>query len=249
VVGDDLYMLRGWSSRYLHVSISLVPPAAAGTAPRLDNYLAHRDLDFFGMAHFTQMAMTRPRTPLSFIGFCSQSVFRFSRVPLIQSRVTGYTRSQSIPAGTKRAMAVSPIMCCISAIGDRSFATNFPNLSRTDTAFSFQRPTMTFFNSFFPRRKPALDSRHRLVASLLMVQAVPPPEVTSLRTLVIVYDPVADADQARLSSFALEPSESCQGSDNISKPVVGWRVIRSYNASMWTPSCQSGHLSLRCTCI
>jgi hypothetical protein len=59
---------------------------------------------------------------------------------------------------------------------------------------------MSFFNSFFRKRKTSPSPSQSTAASPMSEN--PPPEVTSLKTLVIVYDPVVDTRSGKkLSEF------------------------------------------------
>lgn len=59
---------------------------------------------------------------------------------------------------------------------------------------------MSFFNSFFRKRKTSPSPSQSAAASTISNN--PPPEVTSLKTLVIVYDPVVDPRSGKkLSEF------------------------------------------------
>ena len=132
VVGDDLYMLHtdGHLSTCTFSRISGAPTRCQDPAPRVDNYPAHRDLDFFGMAHFTQMAMTSPpNSVILLLDSAGQSVFRFSpRSFEFQNQVTGFAGDANpFRGGPVRAMAVSPNYVLYLAIGDQVyFATNLP---------------------------------------------------------------------------------------------------------------------------
>jgi hypothetical protein len=132
VVSDDLYMLHadGHLSTCTFSRLSEVPTRCQDPAPRVDNYPAHRDLDIFGMAHFTQMAMTSPpNSVILLLDSASPSVFRFSpRSFEFQNRVTGYAgKANPFQRGPVRAMAVSPNYVLYLAIGDQVyFATNLP---------------------------------------------------------------------------------------------------------------------------
>jgi hypothetical protein len=132
VVSDDLYMLHsdGHLSTCTFSRITDVPTRCQDPAPRVDNYLAHRDFDFFGMSHFTQMAMTSPpNSVILLLDSANQSVFRFlPRSFEFQSQVTGYTgKANPFQQGPANAMAVSPNYVLYLAIGDQIyFATNFP---------------------------------------------------------------------------------------------------------------------------
>ncbi len=132
VVSDDLYMLHadGHLSTCTFSRLSEVPTRCQDPAPRVDNYPAHRDLDIFQMAHFTQMAMTSPpNSVILLLDSVGQSVFRFSpRSFEFQNMVTGYTgKANPFQRGPVRAMAVSPNYVLYLAIGDQVyFATNLP---------------------------------------------------------------------------------------------------------------------------
>ena len=132
VVSDDLYMLHtdGHLSTCTFSRISDAPTRCQDPAPRVDNYPAHRDVDFFGMAHFTQMAMTSPpNSVILLLDSANQSVFRFSpRSFEFQNQVTGFAgNANPFQDGPVRAMAVSPNYVLYLAIGDQVyFATNLP---------------------------------------------------------------------------------------------------------------------------
>jgi hypothetical protein len=132
VVADDLYMLHtdGHLSTCTFSRLSEVPTRCQDPAPRVDNYPAHRDLDIFGVAAFTQMAMTSPpNSVILLLDSASQSVFRFlPRSFEFQNRVTGYSgKANPFQQGPARAMAVSPNYVLYLAIGDQVyFATNLP---------------------------------------------------------------------------------------------------------------------------
>lgn len=132
VVSDDLYMLHsdGHLSTCTFSRISDAPTRCQDPAPRIDNYPAHRDLDFFGMAQFTQMVMTSPpNSVILLLNSAGQSVFRFSpRSFEFQNQVTGSAGNATpFRGGPVRAMAVSPNYVLYMAIGDQVyFATNLP---------------------------------------------------------------------------------------------------------------------------
>ena len=132
VIADDLYMLHtdGHLSTCTFSRLSEVPTRCQDPAPRVDNYPAHRDLDIFGTAVFTQMSMTSPpNSVILLLDSASQSVFRFlPRSFEFQNRVTGYTgKANPFQPGPVRAMAVSPNYVLYLAIGDQVyFATNLP---------------------------------------------------------------------------------------------------------------------------
>ena len=132
VVSDDMYMLHadGHLSTCTFSRLSEVPTRCQDPAPRIDNYPAHRDINIFQMAHFTQMTMTSPpNSVILLLDSANQSVFRFSpRSFEFQSQVTGYTgKANPFQRGTVSAMAVSPNYMLYLAIGDQVyFATNMP---------------------------------------------------------------------------------------------------------------------------
>jgi hypothetical protein len=132
VVADDLYMLHtdGHLSTCTFSRLSEVPTRCQDPAPRVDNYPAHRDLDIFGVAAFTQMAMTSPpNSVILLLDSASQSVFRFlPRSFEFQNRVTGYSgKANPFQQGPVRAMAVSPNYVLYLAIGDQVYiAPNLP---------------------------------------------------------------------------------------------------------------------------
>ena len=132
VVSDDLYMLHadGHLSTCTFSRLSEVPTRCQDPAPRVDNYPAHRDIDIFQMAHFTQMTMTSPpNSVILLLDSANQSVFRFlPRSFEFQSQVTGYTgKANPFQQGPVSAMAVSPNYVLYLAIGDQVyFATNMP---------------------------------------------------------------------------------------------------------------------------
>ena len=132
VIADDLYMLHtdGHLSTCTFSRLSEVPTRCQDPAPRVDNYPAHRDLDIFGTAVFSQMSMTSPpNSVILLLDSASQSVFRFlPRSFEFQNRVTGYTgKANPFQPGPVRAMAVSPNYVLYLAIGDQVyFATNLP---------------------------------------------------------------------------------------------------------------------------
>jgi hypothetical protein len=132
VVSDDLYMLHadGHLSTCTFSRLSEVPTRCQDPAPRVDNYPAHRDIDIFQMAHFTQMSMTSPpNSVILLLDSANQSVFRFlPRSFELQNQVTGYAgNANPFQSGSVRAMAVSPNYVLYLAIGDQVyFATNLP---------------------------------------------------------------------------------------------------------------------------
>jgi hypothetical protein len=132
VVSDDLYMLHadGHLSTCTFSRLSEVPTRCQDPAPRVDNYPAHRDINIFQTASFTQMTMTSPPNfVILLLDSANQSVFRFlPRSFEFQSQVTGHTgRANPFQQGQASAMAVSPNYVLYLAIGDQVyFATNMP---------------------------------------------------------------------------------------------------------------------------
>jgi hypothetical protein len=132
VVSDDVYMLHadGHLSTCTFSRISDAPTRCQDPAPRVDEYPAHRDLDIFGMANFTEMTMTSPpNLVILLLDSASQSVFRFTpRSFQFQNRVTGFAGEASpFQQGSASAMAVSPNYVLYLAIGDQVyFAANLP---------------------------------------------------------------------------------------------------------------------------
>jgi hypothetical protein len=130
--GDDIFMLHadGHLSTCMFSRLSDAPTRCQDPAPRVDNYPAHRDVDVFQLAHFTQMSLTgAPNTVILLLDSENQSVFRFSpRSFELQNQVTGYAgKANPFKRGSVNAMAVSPNYVLYLAIGDQVyFATNLP---------------------------------------------------------------------------------------------------------------------------
>jgi len=130
--GDDIFMLHadGHLSTCMFSRLSDVPTRCQDPAPRVDNYPAHRDVDVFQLAHFTQMSLTSaPNSVILLLDSENQSVFRFSpRSFELQNQVTGYAgKANPFKRGSVSAMAVSPNYVLYLAIGDQVyFATNLP---------------------------------------------------------------------------------------------------------------------------
>ncbi|HET9914970.1 MAG TPA: hypothetical protein VFQ13_23980 [Anaerolineales bacterium] len=132
VSSDDLYLLHadGHLSTCTFSRIAEVPTRCQDPAPRLDNYPAHRDIDIFGQANFTQMTITnQPNAVLLVLSSEDQSVFRFSpRSFELQNQIKSYTgEANPFQSGSVGALAVSPNYVLYLAIGDQVyFATNLP---------------------------------------------------------------------------------------------------------------------------
>jgi len=129
---DDLYMLHtdGHLSTCTFSRLAEVPTRCQDPAPRVDNYPAHRDIDIFKLAHFTQMSITSlPNSVILLLDSENQSVFRFSpRSFELQNQVSGYAgKANPFQRGSVSAMAVSPNYVLYLAIGNQVyFATNLP---------------------------------------------------------------------------------------------------------------------------
>jgi len=129
---DDLYLLHadGHLSTCTFSRIAETPTRCQDPAPRVDNFPAHRDMDIFKLAHFTQMSMTNPpNSVILLLDSENQSVFRFSpRSFELQNQVSGYTgKASPFKRGMVSAMAVSPNYVLYLAISDQVyFATNLP---------------------------------------------------------------------------------------------------------------------------
>ena len=130
--GDDIFMLHsdGHLSTCTFSRLSDAPTRCQDPAPRVDNYPAHRDIDIFQLAHFTQLSLTSsPNSVILVLDSENQSVFRFSlRSFELQNQVTGYAgRANPFKRGSVTAMAVSPNYVLYLAIGNQVyFATNMP---------------------------------------------------------------------------------------------------------------------------
>jgi len=132
VSSDDLYLLHadGHLSTCTFSRISEVPTRCQDPAPRVDNFPAHRDIDIFQLAHFTQMAITNPpNSVILLLDSENQSVFRFlPRSFELQNQISGYAgKANPFQRGSVGALAVSPNYVLYLAIGDQVyFATNLP---------------------------------------------------------------------------------------------------------------------------
>jgi len=120
----------GHLSTCMFSRLSEAPTRCQDPAPRVDNYPAHRDVDIFQLAHFTQMSITSPpNSVILVLDSENQSVFRVSpRSFELQNQVTGYAgKADPFKRGSVTAMAVSPNYVLYLAIGDQVyFATNLP---------------------------------------------------------------------------------------------------------------------------
>lgn len=132
VSGDDMYLLHadGHLTTCTFSRISETPTRCQDPAPRVDNFPAHRDIDVFAQAHFTQMTLTNPPNPVMLLlDSENQSVYRLSPRSLeLQNQVTGYAgEGNPFQPGPVGAMAVSPNYVLYLAIGNQVyFAANLP---------------------------------------------------------------------------------------------------------------------------
>jgi hypothetical protein len=129
---DDLYLLHadGHLSTCTFSRIAETPTRCQDPAPRVDNFPAHRDMDIFKLAHFTQMSMTNPpNSVILLLDSENQSVFRFSpRSFELQNQVSGFAgKANPFKGGMVSALAVSPNYVLYLAIDDQVyFAMNLP---------------------------------------------------------------------------------------------------------------------------
>jgi hypothetical protein len=132
VGGADLYLLHadGHISTCTFSRIAETPTRCIDPFNFQDPYPAHRDINVFAQAHFTQMSLTTPpNSVILLLDSENQSVFRFTPRSLeLQNRVTGFSgKANPFDAGPVGAMAVSPNYVLYLAIGDQVyFATNLP---------------------------------------------------------------------------------------------------------------------------
>lgn len=132
ISGDDLYLLHadGHLTTCTFSRITEVPTRCEDPAPRIDNYPAHRDIDIFAQAHFTQMSLTNPPNPVVLLlDSENRSVFRLTPRSLeLQDQVSGYAgKASPFQSGPVGAMAISPNYVLYLAIGNQVyFATNLP---------------------------------------------------------------------------------------------------------------------------
>ncbi|MGE5641499.1 MAG: hypothetical protein ACM3Y8_00680 [Byssovorax cruenta] len=132
VSGDDLYLLHadGHLTTCTFSRIAETPTRCQDPASHVDNFPAHRDLDVFAQAHFTQLALTSPPNPVVLLLDADQQrVYRLTPRSLeLQNEVTGYSgKNNPFPPGPVSAMTVSPNYVLYLAIGNQVyFATNLP---------------------------------------------------------------------------------------------------------------------------
>lgn len=132
VSGDDLYLLHadGHLSTCAYSRLNEVPTRCIDPAPRIDNFPAHRDMDIFAQAHFTQMALASPPNPIILLLDAeNRTVFRLTPRSLeLQNQITGYAASANpFQPGPASAMTISPNYVLYLAIGNQVyFAVNIP---------------------------------------------------------------------------------------------------------------------------
>ncbi len=132
VSGDDLYILNadGHLIACTFSRISETPTRCQDPAQYVDNFPAHRDLNLFTQAHFTQLALTSPPNPvILLLDSDHRSVYRLSPRSLeLQNQVTGYAdKGNPFQSGPVGAMTVSPNYVLYFAIGNQVyFAPNLP---------------------------------------------------------------------------------------------------------------------------
>jgi hypothetical protein len=132
VSGDDLYMLHadGHMSTCIFSRINETPTRCIDPAMIQDPFPAHQGVNVFGEAHFTQMSLTSPPTPvILLLDSENKSVFRFSpRTLELLNQVRPNTgKGNPFKSGSIGAMTVSPNYVLYVAIGDQVyFATNLP---------------------------------------------------------------------------------------------------------------------------
>ena len=132
VSGDDLYLLHadGHMSTCNFSRIVETPTRCTDPTTIQDPYPAHKDFNVFANAHFTQMSLTSPPTPvILLLDSENQSVFRFSpRTLELLNQVRGHAgKGNPFKSGQVGAMTVSPNYVLYLAIGDQVyFATNLP---------------------------------------------------------------------------------------------------------------------------
>jgi hypothetical protein len=132
VSGDDLYLLHadGHLSTCTFSRIAETPTRCIDPFNFQDPFPAHRDINVFAQAHFTQMFLTTPpNSVLLVLDSENQTVFRFTPRSLeLQNQVTGFSgKANPFRAGAVDAMTVSPNYVLYFSIDDQVyFATNLP---------------------------------------------------------------------------------------------------------------------------
>jgi hypothetical protein len=132
VSGDDLYLLHadGHVSTCTFSRIPETPTKCVDPINYQDSLPAHKDINVFAQAHFTQMSLTTPpNSVILLLDSENQIVFRFTPRSLeLQNQITGHAGQGNpfdpIPIS---AMAVSPNYVLYLALGNQIyFATNLP---------------------------------------------------------------------------------------------------------------------------
>jgi hypothetical protein len=99
-------------------------------APLVDTFPAHRDVNVFAQAHFTQISITVPPNPtILLLDSENQSVFRFTPRSLeYQNQFQPYPgEANPLPPEPVGAMTISPNYVLYLAINNQVFfATNIP---------------------------------------------------------------------------------------------------------------------------
>ncbi len=132
ISGDDLYLLHsdGHLSTCTFSRLSESPTRCVDPAPHVDNFPAHKNIDVFAQANFTQMLLTSPpNSVVLLLDSENRSIFRLTPRSLeLQSQVTGFSGKNSpFQNGPIGAMTVSPNYVLYIAIGNQVyFATNLP---------------------------------------------------------------------------------------------------------------------------
>lgn len=132
VSGDDLYLLHadGHVSTCTFSRIAETPTRCIDPFNFQDPFPAHRDINVFAQAHFTQMWLTTPpNSVLLLLDSENRSVFRFTPRSLeLQNQITGFSgKANPFETGDVGAMTVSPNYVLYFSIGNQVyFATNLP---------------------------------------------------------------------------------------------------------------------------
>ena len=132
VNGDDLYILHsdGHLSTCSYSRLETVATRCVDPAPLVNPLPAYRDVDLFGSAHFTQMALgPAPDSTLLLLDADGQGVFRLGWRSLeLQSQLRPLAdRQNQLPQGPIGAMAITPNHVLYFALQDKIyFATDLP---------------------------------------------------------------------------------------------------------------------------
>jgi hypothetical protein len=129
---DDLYLLHadGHLTTCTFGRLDEVPTRCVDPAPLVDTFPAHRDVNVFAQAHFTQISITVPPNPtILLLDSENQSVFRFTPRSLeYQNQFQPYPgEANPLPPEPVGAMTISPNYVLYLAINNQVFfATNIP---------------------------------------------------------------------------------------------------------------------------